>query len=471
MNWYKKISQEKSLYRNIYPKVRGGWNMDKIRKNLRNISSGRGEIGWARSLSKFESPEEVSGNLYYHGTGGVVSGGLKPGFIQTRVDDSAGGSGYGYVLHSISLSKDKDIASNFSGMSRYGTVYPVLLNKGASVISMQEIEDSSDLEDILPSLWDRGIDAVKIGDWDNPDYGEKELVVLNPKAITIGKGETFPVFQKKKFQNPDIDEIAQMWTESKEKIKEYEDGSEERSRILKEKHENDALKRKILFEVARNGDLDMLDREITNLPEGYIDEREIRQSVRDYVNRQISSNNTDILDSGIVERFPFLMGDINTIWGLDKLKKIRDSQMGKNKESKSIDWFSKISQYNTDFIDTDRLGCCMFTSEVITKQLLRKGINNFKVIEGYVTFADWRNVLDPVEHTWIEMNNKEIIDPSKEQFKQWGYDPSEIQYLKKQRKEYSPEEYLGLSREHPIPKSDINSFLKKTQDIDGNEDK
>jgi hypothetical protein len=83
----------------------------------------------------------------------------------------------------------------------------VILRKFAKVISMPDISDSQELEDILPALWSHGVDAVKIGDWSSA-YSEQELCVVNPKAIIRGSGESYAVFQKKPFSNPTDAEIA-----------------------------------------------------------------------------------------------------------------------------------------------------------------------------------------------------------------------------------------------------------------------
>ena len=199
------------IYHYYYPQHRGELTMDKVIKrikgtaslstksNLFNIITHRAY----QELKKFSSPEEIMENIYWHGTGGYVSKGLQAGFNIVKKGNEGGG-GYGEQYHSISLSKSKNMASNFSAMSRYGMVYPVLLRKGATLEEMPHISDANEIEDILVDLWLRKIDAVKIGDWSNKEYGEEELVVLNPKAILKFQGEGYQVYGKKKFTNPDI---------------------------------------------------------------------------------------------------------------------------------------------------------------------------------------------------------------------------------------------------------------------------
>ena len=198
-------------YHYMYPKHRGELTFDKVVRRIKGTSSLSTKsdlfnfitILSYKELKKFDSPEEIMDNIYWHGTGSYVSKGLQAGFNIVR-KVSEGGGGYGEQYHSISLSKSKNIASNFTGMSRSGMVYPVLLRKGAIVEEIPDIQDSEEIEDILVDLWLRKVDVVKIGKWDD-GYSEQELVVLNPKAILKFEGEGFTVFQKKRFENPTID--------------------------------------------------------------------------------------------------------------------------------------------------------------------------------------------------------------------------------------------------------------------------
>ena len=87
-------------------------------------------------------------------------------------------------------------------------------------------------------------------------------------------------------------------------------------------------------------------------------------------------------------------------------------------------------------------GSCMLAAEIMTKKLLRKGYRDFKVIEGYITFegVDWNE-----SHTWIQMKNNKVIDPTKSQ---WGIE-GEITYLRRKRKTYTPHEYLKSCQKYP----------------------
>ena len=174
-------------YQSSRPKVRGGWTIEKIQKQLKQESSSKAS---SLEFAKYTDINELMDNIYYHGSISSHDN-LKAG---STLPESARTGGYGEEYHSISLSKNRNIASNFASMGSNGTVTPVLLKKGAKVIEMPNIEDSIELEDILPELWEQKVDAVKIGDWDieTKGYGEQEIVILNPKAIaTIGKGTTY----------------------------------------------------------------------------------------------------------------------------------------------------------------------------------------------------------------------------------------------------------------------------------------
>lgn len=216
-------SDVKSTYHHYKP--RGGFTRDKIRKHLRSQSSltsagslaklydATGKSAFAREIRRFDSPQEFADHLFFHGTGGYVSGGLKPGGVLPKGTTEFGG-GYGEEYHVISLSKSKEQASNFTGSQGHGTVHPVIVRKGAKIIKMPNIEDASELEDILPQLWEKGIDAVAIGDWTS-GHSEQELCVINPRAVIMGRGEGFAVFQKQKFAEPTEAEIAAVYDQAK----------------------------------------------------------------------------------------------------------------------------------------------------------------------------------------------------------------------------------------------------------------
>lgn len=203
-------SMLENRYHASYGKHRGELTFDKIVRRIKNNPSLTSKSDLFTTISRraydelkrFSSPQEIMDNVYWHGSGGGVSGGLQAGFNFTK-KGVEGGSGYGDILHSISLSKNKNTASGFSGLAYYGSVYPVLLRKGANVEEMPHIQDANEIEDILVDLWLKQVDAVKIGNWGD-GYSEDELVVLNPRAILKFQGESFKVYGKQRFANPDI---------------------------------------------------------------------------------------------------------------------------------------------------------------------------------------------------------------------------------------------------------------------------
>lgn len=89
-------------------------------------------------------------------------------------------------------------------------------------------------------------------------------------------------------------------------------------------------------------------------------------------------------------------------------------------------------------------GSCMYKAEITTKKLLDKGINDFKVIEGYVSFENNKEI--KLSHTWIELKNKKY-DPTLDQFSK-NFDITTVKYYKK--KSYTPESYLNLCDKHPL---------------------
>jgi len=109
-------------------------------------------------------------------------------------------------------------------------------------------------------------------------------------------------------------------------------------------------------------------------------------------------------------------------------------------------WYKKSQQELPSNFDTSELGKCMIAAELITKNLLSKGITNFNVVEGWINFPGYDEESNTT-HTWIELNG-EIIDPTKEQFQNWGFNPDEISY-EKIKKKYSPQEYLKLCERYP----------------------
>ena len=194
---------EKKLYnpRGFITPVRGEWTKEKIKKRLKE--SGGSLVGYGRAaklISEFDSPDELAENIFYHGTV-YGSGRLKPSILMSDMDvERYGGGGYGDKYWGISVSRSKKIASNFSGTSKSVSILPIVLAKGAKVKEMPNIEDSSDIDDVIVDLWKEGIDAVWVGD---KNKGEQELCVINPRAIVnINRADTYRVYGLGGEENP-----------------------------------------------------------------------------------------------------------------------------------------------------------------------------------------------------------------------------------------------------------------------------
>ncbi len=215
-----KLLPSETNYRSAIPNFRGSITKEKIKRVLTEMgASPSGERSFYREVLKFDTPQELEENLFYHGSAHGV-GGLMPSIVIPYFDENYGGGGYGEKYWGISISKDKNIASNFTGLASYGSVAMVLIKKGAVIKRMPEIEDAVELEDKIEQLWKEGIDVVFIGkDWKD-GYSEQEAVVLNPKAIVVGKSEGFKVFGKERFVNEDANKI---FTEAPKKYKELYD--------------------------------------------------------------------------------------------------------------------------------------------------------------------------------------------------------------------------------------------------------
>lgn len=185
------------------PAYRGDLTQQKIlrwlKKNVRESASGA-QAGW-RFVQCFDTPQELADHTYWHGSGGGVSGGLRPSITMSDRELGTAGGGYGEKYWGISVSKSKNSASNFTGTAASGSVYMVVLHKDAAVREMADLQDASEIEEHLIRLWKDRVDAVWIGG------GEEELVVLNPKAVWIGPGEYFRVFNKKKMEQPAPDAL------------------------------------------------------------------------------------------------------------------------------------------------------------------------------------------------------------------------------------------------------------------------
>lgn len=210
--------------RKDFPKVRGGWTKPKIIKELKEIKKAGlnyGKYSLLKGIASYENANSLRNHLFYHGTGSGIFGGLYPSITMSEKEaEQRGGGGYGQRYFAISVSKSKAKASMFSGMSRSVSVYPVLLNKEAKVINRPDIQDSAELEDEIEELWNNGVDAVRLGDWNDPS-SEQELAVLNPNAIsTWSESDSRMVYGSKMsdFKERTDKELEQIIDQSKEAV-------------------------------------------------------------------------------------------------------------------------------------------------------------------------------------------------------------------------------------------------------------
>jgi hypothetical protein len=104
-----------------------------------------------------------------------------------------------------------------------------------------------------------------------------------------------------------------------------------------------------------------------------------------------------------------------------------------------------IAKKISNKLHCDRHGSCVHFAEIFVEEVNEQYpelLNDFDVIEGYVN-AKFGNGI-PQEHTWIRLNNGEIIDPTFSQFDK--YDKN-AQYSKKRTKVYSGQEYYDEGKE------------------------
>jgi len=198
--------------RRAISKPRTDWTKDRIKKELKGMYTDSSSRTFRNEISRFKDEQELDNNIFYHGTSSSETK-LKPSIVLK--EGSYEGGGYGEQYWGISVSKNRNIASNFTGSQSSGRVMPILLKKDAKIIDMPEISDSVELEDHIEGLWKNNIDAVRIGDWNTP-YSEQELVILNPHSAVTGKPESFRVFQKKKFENLTPSELIELHKPSEE---------------------------------------------------------------------------------------------------------------------------------------------------------------------------------------------------------------------------------------------------------------
>lgn len=132
-------------------------------------------------------------DTFYHGTSAdsarkIMGEGFKSGTELPK--DAYRGGGYGKIQEGVSFAETPKEAGIFSTLTRDGEIVEAKLKKGAKVVTIDGIEDAVDLADYTKYLKKQGIDAVYIGG------GEKELVVLNTKAVTPVKSQLTDLYNQ-----------------------------------------------------------------------------------------------------------------------------------------------------------------------------------------------------------------------------------------------------------------------------------
>lgn len=136
---------------------------------------------------------KLKSDTFYHGTNadnarGIMQVGFKKG--SDLPEDNFRGGGYGKKQNSISFAETPKEASIFSTLSKNGEIVEAKLKPNAKVVSIEGIEDSTDLDDYIEYLIKEKIDAVYIGG------GEKELAVINPKVVIPTKSQLTDIWNK-----------------------------------------------------------------------------------------------------------------------------------------------------------------------------------------------------------------------------------------------------------------------------------
>ncbi len=129
---------------------------------------------------------KLKSDTFYHGTSAentreIMRSGFKSG--KDLPEDVFRGGGYGKMQNSISFAETPKEASIFSKLTKNGEIIEVKLKPNSKVVSIDGVEDAIELENYIEYLKKEKVDAVYIGG------GEKELVVINTKAVTPTKSQ------------------------------------------------------------------------------------------------------------------------------------------------------------------------------------------------------------------------------------------------------------------------------------------
>ena len=341
----------------MIPNVRGGWTKEKIIKYFKQYTSDTaGTPTLAKYISEFDNWQQFKEHIYYHGTTNYIERGLTPSMaFSERWAEQQGGGGYGDRYFGVSLTKRKRTAENFSGQRDGVTIYPVILKKDAKVIERTDLQDASDIEDIIVELYEQGVDAVWIGG------GEEELVAVNPYAILLYKNgrEYHSVFGGFKSIALTDEKIKEIYDNS---LKIYEDFREANSQATTKEERKDLVNSipRIQFETGGSSEQMAKGKKI-DIPVVF------KQTLGDYkiYIEEVKSTTGEVFYSGevylkdmILRIFPAVSSD------LEELKKIMRKYIDQIKIS------ANENLKDTIFID----GKAIKVSETIYKYVLGKSL-------------------------------------------------------------------------------------------------
>jgi hypothetical protein len=116
-----------------------------------------------------------------------------------------------------------------------------------------------------------------------------------------------------------------------------------------------------------------------------------------------------------------------------------------------ITTLKNISDVISMKVDIERSGSCMLFAELFNRYVIENNpelMGYYKVVEGYVSPEEYSGIR--LQHTWVELNNGDKIDPTFKQFSAHD-NPFGGRYFYKKRvkNKYTPLEYEDLCLKYP----------------------
>ena len=134
-----------------------------------------------------------------------------------------------------------------------------------------------------------------------------------------------------------------------------------------------------------------------------------------------------------------------------RLKKASKSRVKKIRER----YLSALEQSYPKHIPKYSLGNCGIVAELIAREMVRKGLINYRIIQGIVVFSNGKSHA----HTWMEYGNTKY-DPCLEQFGLFGddYDITSVKYVMNDK--MAPAYYVKICKACPLPDDYIRKVIK-----------